>query len=120
MTTPILSVEGLEKRFGALVALRGVDLAIPCFEALSGLGQTGRLLFKDGIYQISEPVVLSDGRLQLYLTAGELEVKGTRVRYSAPAGKSRDPRSGYVFLAGMIVLVLVLLRRAALRKRNPS
>lgn len=101
-------------------SLLEVDLVVPCGDRLSGLGQTGRLVFRDGIYEVSEPVLLSDGVLQLYITAGELEVRGPRVRYTAPREQTKDPRAGYVFLAGMILLVVVLLRRAALRNRNKS
>jgi heme exporter protein A len=41
VSTPILSVEGLEKRFGALVALRGVDLTLAAGSALAILGPNG-------------------------------------------------------------------------------
>ena len=101
-------------------SLRGVDLGIPCTGFLAGLGHSGQLVFQDGIYKVSEPVFISDGTLQLYVTAGELEVKGQRIRYSGPVEKNGDPRAGYVFLAGMILLVVVLLRRAALRSRNKN
>jgi hypothetical protein len=100
-----------------------VDLAVPCSGQLSGLGHTGRLVFQDGIFEISEPVLLSDGALQLYVTAGELEVRGQRIRYTGPAestDRDTDPRAGYIFLAGMVLLVVVLMRRTALRKRNKS
>ena len=101
-------------------SLRGVDLVVPCTGDLSGLGHTGSLVFQDGIYNVSEPLFLSDGTIQLYLTAGELLVLNQRVRYTAPVEKGRDPRAGYVFLSGMVLLVVILLRRAALKSRNKN
>ena len=101
-------------------SLRGMDLVVPCTGSLSGLGHTGQLVFQDGIYKVSEPVVLSDGIMQLYLAAGELEFQGLRVRYTAPTAKGKDPRAGYLFLGGMVLLILILLRRAALKYRNKS
>lgn len=99
-------------------SLRGVDLAIPCTSELAGLGDSGALVFEDGIFGVSEPLTLSDGRIRLFVSAGELEIKGQRIRYTAPMPRGRDPRAGYVFLAGMVLLVVVLLRRAAQRSRR--
>ena len=102
----------------AVESLRGVDLAIACGASLAGLGSRGNLLFQDGIYPVSEPIVLSDGVLHLYLADGELEILGQRIRYAAPTEGKADPRSGYLFLAGIVLLVVVLLRRIAVRKRH--
>ncbi|MBU8871916.1 MAG: hypothetical protein KOO60_13700 [Gemmatimonadales bacterium] len=104
----------------ALESLRGVDLAIPCNGSLAGLGHTGQLFFQEGIFEVSEPILLSDGTLYLYLTAGELELLEQRVRYTAPIDESKDPRAGYMFLGGMVLLILILLRRAAMKSRNKS
>ena len=41
MTEPILTVRGVEKRFGAVAALRGVDLELPRGGALAILGPNG-------------------------------------------------------------------------------
>ncbi len=103
----------------AVESLREVDLVIPCKGSLAGLGHEGQLLFQDGIYEISEPIFLSDGVIQLYLADGILELQNQRVRYSTPSNKAeKDSRAGYLFLGGMVLLVLVLLRRAALKSRN--
>ena len=92
------------------------DLAVPALPALTGTTGGGALVFADGRYEISAPLLLDDGRLGLYAAAGELEIVGQRVRYRPPAVRERaDPRAGFVFLAGMVVLVVVLLRLARRR-----
>jgi len=101
-----------------LESLRDVDLLVPVTGELGGLGNSGRLVFREGIFPVSEPIHLSDGRIELYLKAGELEIQGQRVRYTAPAAKRSDPKAGYVFLAGMVILVFVLLRRLAVRNKK--
>jgi hypothetical protein len=91
------------------------DLGVSCTARLEGSGASGELLFRDGIYQVSEPVVLSDGRLELRVSAGELEFRGASIRYRRPSTEAREYRSGLILLAGMTLLVVVLLRRARLK-----
>ncbi len=97
------------------------DAGVPCLAELSGVGGSGRLVFDDGIYKISEPVLLADGVLELHISAGELEVRGDQIRYRRPGGKSNkqdNTQANYIFLAGLVVLVIVLMRRASKRLKK--
>lgn len=96
------------------------DVGVPCTAQLEGTGASGRLMLQDGIYPVSEPLVMKDGRLELHLTGGELEIRGARIRYRQPSGGNRDFKAGLLMLAGMTVLVLVLLRRARLKAEERS
>lgn len=91
-----------------------LDISIPCSGDMAGVGGGGNLLLRDGEYRISEPVLLSDGVIFLHLAAGRLEVMGERIRYFPPRQKSAppDPKAGYIFLLGMVVLIAVLMRKA--------
>ena len=91
------------------------DLGVLCTARLEGSGASGQLVFRDGIYPVSEPVVLSDGRLELRVSAGELEFRGARIRYRRPVAEAGPYRSGLILMAGMTLLVVVLLRRARLK-----
>jgi len=91
------------------------DLGIPCGRNLAGAGGSGQLVFRDGIFTISEPVVLGDGTLELNLVAGELEIRGAVIRYRRPAGREGFTKPGMLMLAGMALLVVVLMRRARLQ-----
>lgn len=91
------------------------DLGISFTENFAGSGVSGRIVLVDGIFPVSEPVVLSDGFLELELSAGELEIRGSRIRYRRASLQPRDFRSGLLMLAGMTLLVIVLLRRARLK-----
>jgi len=94
------------------------DLAVPCSAELAGGGHGGRLVFSGGKYRIDEPLLLTDGSVTLYATAGELEILGERVRYRAPRKAIKDTRSSYLLLAGLVLLTIVLLRRARLGLRK--
>ena len=91
------------------------DLGVPFTARLVGTGASGELVFRDGIYPVSEPVVLSDGSFELRVSAGELEFRGASIRYRRPAAEAGQYRSGLILLAGMTLLVVVLLRRARLK-----
>jgi hypothetical protein len=97
------------------------DAGVACLAGLSGVGGSGWLVFDDGIYKISEPVLLADGILELHISAGELEVRGDQIRYRRPASNSKDQdnsQANYIFLAGLVVLIVVLMRRARHRVGN--
>jgi hypothetical protein len=94
------------------------DLAIPCGPELAGGGHGGKLVFSGGNYRIHEPLLLTDGTVTLYATAGTLEILGERVRYVAPRRSLKDPRASYILLAGLVLLTLVLLRRARIGFRE--
>jgi hypothetical protein len=53
--------------------------------------------------------------VQLQLEAGELEISGAMIRYRRPAAVPREFRSGLLLLAGMVLMIIVLLRRARLK-----
>ncbi len=92
------------------------DLAVPVTAQLSGAGASGKLEWRDGIFPISEPVMITDGVVGLLVSAGELEILGTRIRYRMPDAKApedkADPRASFLMLAGILLLIGVLLRRA--------
>jgi len=94
------------------------DLAVPCGAALSGSGASGVLMLEDGRFDITEPLVLGDGTVQLFVSAGEFDVQGQRIRYTSPSVRGPDSRAGYVFLTGMVILVVTLLRRARVKSRE--
>ncbi len=79
----------------------------------------GPLVFEDGLYPIKENLVLSDGVVQLVVSAGELEIHGPRFRYTRPGEISDKSKANFALIAGLLVLIGVLLRRARiiLRKR---
>lgn len=91
------------------------DLGLPFTEKFAGNGASGRVLLEDGIFPVSEPVVFSDGFLKLEISAGELEIRGARIRYRRSVAEPREIKSGLLLLAGMTLLVIVLLRRARLK-----
>ncbi len=95
-----------------------LDAGLVCGAALSGVGSSGYLVFQDGVYQISEPVALSDGVLELHVSGGELEVRGNQIRYRRPNLPDQKTKANYIFLAGMVVLITVLLRRARRQLRK--
>lgn len=94
------------------------DLAVACGADLAGGGHGGRLVFTGGRYRIKEPLLLTDGSVTLYATAGKLEILGERVRYTAPKASLKDSRASFLLLAGLVLLTLVLLRRARLGFRK--
>ena len=104
----------------ATLALEGFgprDLAVAVGADLTGTSEGGELVFSDGRYRISAPLLLSDPNVSFYAAAGELELVGERIRYRPPrAGEHADPRAGFIFLAGMVVLVVVLMRLARRRR----
>jgi hypothetical protein len=92
------------------------DLAVPVTGSFAGAGAGGKLRWQDGTFTISEPVLLTDGLVQLLASAGELEVLATRIRYRAPEATAprdgNDLRASLMMLAGIALLIAVLLRRA--------
>ncbi len=97
------------------------DLGISTTEDLQGSSGGGVLSFRDGRFAVDQPLLLTDGVISLYTADGELEIRGAQVRYVPPnvdkANDSRlpDPRAGFLFLAGIVLLIVVLMRRARLR-----
>ncbi|MBW2231379.1 MAG: ABC transporter ATP-binding protein [Deltaproteobacteria bacterium] len=77
MSTPLFSVIGLEKRFGAVAALRGVDLELPRGGALAILGPNGA--GKSTLLRIMAGLA--------HPSAGRVELEG---------GKARGASIGYL------------------------
>ncbi len=96
------------------------DIGFACTEFLEGSGSSGQLLFQDGIFPVSEPLVLADGLIELRMTGGELEIRGAMIRYRRPAAGGSDFKSGLLLLAGMTLMIIVLLRRARLKSDERS
>lgn len=92
------------------------DLAIPVRAQFSGAGTSGKLEWREGTYDITEPLMITDGVISLLVDEGELEVLEQRVRYRAPSESTdktpNDPRASFIMLAGILLLIGVLLRRA--------
>ena len=89
------------------------DLAVPCGAGLTGTGNAGRLVFQPGRYPVTEPLLLTDGTVTLYVAGGELEIVGERVRYRATETADRerkDPRASFMLLAGLVLLTVVYVR----------
>lgn len=95
------------------------DVGVACRADLSGVGGSGQLVFTDGLYVVSEPVVLADGVLELHLSGGELEVRANRILYRRPVVVDRSHQANYIFLAGLVLLIIVLMRRARQQLRKP-
>ena len=94
------------------------DLGLPFNEKFAGTGASGRVLLEDGIFPVSEPVVFSDGLLEMEISSGELEIRGARIRYRRATFEPREIKSGLLLLAGMTLMVIVLLRRARLKSNQ--
>jgi hypothetical protein len=91
------------------------DLGLICTADLQGTGASGHLALQDGIFPISESIVLSDGILELELTGGEIEILGSRIRYRRTTLQNPEFRSGLLLLSCMTLLIIVLLRRARIK-----
>lgn len=91
------------------------DLGVAITGELSGSGSSGILILQDGIFNISEPIILRDGPMELHATSGELEIRGSHITYRRVADPGKEFKSGLLLLAGMALLVIVLLRRARLK-----
>lgn len=94
------------------------DVGLACGSDLSGVGSSGYLVFNSGLYTISEPVVLADGVLELHLSAGELEIRNNQIQYRRPVIVDHTHEANYIFLAGLVLLIVVLMRRARKQMRK--
>ncbi len=99
------------------VHLQGRDLAVPYLPGLIGVSHRSGLRFETGHYDIEQPLLLSDGRLQLLAARGKLTIEQGRIVYEA-AGPSTDPRSSYLFVAALLIISFLLLARARSRLKK--
>jgi len=91
------------------------DLAIPVTADFSAAGAGGQLEWREGKYDITEPLMMTDGVVDLLVSKGELEILATRIRYRSPEltqDEKADPRASFLMLAGVLLLIGVLMRRA--------
>ncbi|MCB1183390.1 hypothetical protein KDM41_08145 [bacterium] len=88
------------------------DVGLACRPALAGVGSSGQLVLRDGAFQVSEPLVISDGVFELHVARGTLEIRGDRIRYRRPDAEARRNKAQILFLAGLLLLIVVLMRRA--------
>ena len=75
MTGPLVEMRGIEKRFGAVQALRGVDLILEAGEILGLVG--------DNAAGKSTLMKILSGALQP--DAGQIVFRAARVRFASPA-----------------------------------
>jgi len=90
------------------------NLGVPLEAGFSGTGQEGPLLLADGVFSVTESLMMGDGVVQLMISDGELEIFGPRFRYSRPREITADEKqkANFLLIAGLLVLIAVLLRRA--------
>ena len=90
------------------------NLGVPLRSGFSGNGASGPLLLDDGVYIVSENLMMGDGVIQLMVTAGELEIFGPRFRYTRPQGKLANDatKANFLLISGLLIMIAVLLRRA--------
>jgi len=103
----------------AMEAYPNLNLGVPLKKGFSGNLDNGPILLDDGVYKIRETLIMSDGVVQLVVSSGELEIHGPRFRYTLFDQTSDETKSNFLLIAGLLVLIAVLLRRARsiLRKR---
>ncbi len=100
------------------------DLGVATAPGLRGSGGGGALAFRDGRFKIDQPLLLTDGLISLYIADGELEIRGAQIRYLPPGSDQKksttvaDPRAGFLLMSGIVVLIVVLMRRARLHARK--
>lgn len=127
-----LALPDLQERYLCLTWAEGV-LLLPAGTEVTPFGETGllvpfganlvgtsagkRLLFAPGRYRISQPSLLTDGSLSLYITAGELVIEEGRIVYRLRESAG-ELRAQYLLLAGIVILITVLLMRARSRLRQ--
>ena len=93
-------------------------VAFPYLARLAGVSEGRQLVFDAGSYTIAEPLLLSDGVLQAYLSRGEITIESGRIVYRLAAEEDQDPRANYVFLAAIVLLSVILLARARTRVKR--
>lgn len=101
------------------------DLGVRTTAQLQGSGGAGVLEFRDGSFTVDQPLLLTDGIVSLFVARGQLEIRGAQIRYVPPTvtetstgKKPPDPVAGFLFLAGMVVMILALMRMARLRSKG--
>ena len=104
------------------------DLGVPLQAGFAGAGPAGPVPLGEGLMVIDESLTFSDGRLHWTVQEGEMDVRGTRIIYrrpwvgadQAPGAKLRDQRANLLMVAGLLLLIAVLLRRARQKTRRKA
>jgi len=93
------------------------DITIPFSKDLLGVSHGRRLLFTPGRFVIDHPLYLSDGSCHCFLAKGDILIENGRIIYRMREG-STNPRSQYIILAAMIIMIVLLLARSRSRLRK--
>jgi len=125
MTVPFLRATGITKRFGALTALRGVDLEINGGEVLALLGDNGAgkstfIKILAGAHPQSDGELLVDGKPVHFSSPKDAASSGIATIFQELALSENLSISENVFLGREIkrsVLGVPFLRRKAMRDR---
>jgi hypothetical protein len=104
---------------GAVPGTLGVAaLTVPFTRSLGGISGGRRVVFQEGNYVLSAPVLLYEGGLQVFLTGGNLQIEPGRLVHRPSGGSSPPPRAQYLLLAGIVLVTAILLIRARSRLRR--
>lgn len=101
--------------------LAGPDGAIGLAYGGGRRGFTGgrHLLFSPGRFTVREPLLLTDGSLQVFVSRGEIEIADDRLIIRARGEGSAEGRAGLLLGLGMFVIVGVLTVRGRILARRP-
>ncbi len=100
--------------------LAGPDGAIGLAYGGGRYGFTGgrHLLFSPGRFTVREPLLLTDGSLQVFVSRGELEIADDRLIVRARGAGPAEGRAGLLLGLGMLVIVGVLTVRGRVLARR--
>jgi len=92
-------------------------ITIPFSQDLLGVSHGRRLLFTPGRFVIDFPLYLSDGSWHCFLAKGDILIENGRIVYRMREGNA-NPRSQYIILAAMLIMIVLLLARSRSRLRK--
>jgi ABC-type sugar transport system ATPase subunit len=124
-TAPLLTARGVGKRFGALIALSGVDLDIRVGEVLALVGDNGAgkstfIKILAGAHQLSEGELRMDGKLVSFTSPHDASSAGIATIFQELALSENLSISDNVYLGRELiwrVAGIPFLRRAEMKKR---
>lgn len=103
------------------------DLGVPLQAGFTGTGPGGGVDLRDGRRIIRESLAFTDGRVHWVVSGGRLDIAGPNLRYrraqepatGEPEGAlGRDQQADFLLIAGLLLLIAVLLRRARSKTRR--
>ena len=83
-----------------------------------GFTEGRHLLFSPGRFAVREPLLLTDGSLQVFICRGELEIADDRLIVRATGASPTDGRAVVLLGLGMLVIVGVLTVRGRVLARR--